>query len=103
MECKNACYVQLRRIFISRYIIYGNMEAFPKLQFLGKPPVLQICQLFSVFIFSQSTLGAISHNVPAVYNGFLCPIKEMRSISRAGKLWVECGVGGVGNVVAAPT
>jgi hypothetical protein len=30
---------------------------------------------FSQYIF-QPILGAIAHNVPAVYDGFLCPIKE---------------------------
>jgi hypothetical protein len=35
----------------------------------------------------------MAYNVPAVYDVFASPIKEMRNISRAGKLWVECGVG----------
>jgi hypothetical protein len=58
--------------------------------FIIFPPnyILHIILILSR-IFAKN-LGGISHNVPAVYDGFLCPIKEMRSISRAQKT-----VGGV--------
>jgi hypothetical protein len=40
--------------------------------------------------FFREFKDLMAHNVPAVYDGFLCPIREMRSISKAQKT-----VGGV--------
>jgi hypothetical protein len=43
--------------------------------------------------FIQQLLARISYNVPAVYDVFASPDKGLRSKTRAGKMWVEGGVG----------
>jgi hypothetical protein len=40
-------------------------------------------------MFSEDNLKIMAHNVPAVNEGFLCPMRKMRSIFRAQKTLAE--------------
>jgi hypothetical protein len=60
-----------------------------KLSFIWSSPGFLILDFWFLIFFIF--VRAMSHNVPAVCDGL--PDKEMRSISRADKLWVERAVG----------